>query len=30
MRPRTSARRICRHLRPTVDAKLRAIGVDVS
>ena len=29
MRPRTIARRIYRHLRPAVDAKLRAIGVDV-
>jgi hypothetical protein len=29
MRPRTIARRIY-HLRPAVDAKLRAIGVDVS
>ena len=29
MRPRTIARRIDRHRRPAVDAKLRAIGVDV-
>jgi hypothetical protein len=30
MGPLTIARRIDRHLRPAVDTKLRAIGVDVS